>query len=273
MVLRGRVQGVGFRPYVYVLANQWKLRGYVSNNEEGVIILLTGTDPEIHGFYESLVKNPPPMADIKSHYLQKTDRLAFEDFRIVPSGKNQKLNLALTPDFGLCDACKSEISDPKNRRFSYPFTTCVNCGPRWAITNTFPFERSNTTLKNFEMCPVCRKEYEDPADRRFHSQTNTCSECGIDLVLEEVQGGIVSVPKKSFFKNLAQLIEQGKIIAIKNTGGYLICCDATNSAVIERLRTLKKRPKKPFAVLYPSMEMLEKEGKGVIVKVEIPISA
>jgi hydrogenase maturation protein HypF len=259
MVLSGRVQGVGFRPYVYVLANQRKLRGYVSNNEEGVIILLTGTEPEIHGFYESLVKNPPPMADIKSHYLQKTDRLAFEDFRIVPSEKNQKLNLALTPDFGLCDACKSEISDPKNRRFSYPFTTCVNCGPRWAITNTFPFERSNTTLKNFEMCPVCRKEYEDPADRRFHSQTNTCSECGIDLVLEEVRGGIVPVPKKSFFKNLAQLIEQGKIIAIKNTGGYLICCDATNSAVIERLRTLKKRPKKPFAVLYPSMEMLEKD--------------
>ncbi len=199
------------------------------------------------------------MAHIKSHRLKQIKKVQFENFRIVPSEKNQKLNLALTPDFGLCDDCKSEISDPKNRRFSYPFTTCVNCGPRWAITNTFPFERSNTTLKNFEMCLACKEEYEDPANRRFHSQTNTCPECGIDLVLEQVDGGIVPVPGNSFFKKISQLIEQGKIIAIKNTGGYLICCDATNTKVIERLRNLKKRPKKPFAVLYPSMEMLEKD--------------
>ncbi len=259
MILKGRVQGVGFRPFVYVLANQLGLTGYVSNNEEGVLILLTGAEPAVHDFCESLVKRPPPMAQIQSHDLQEIEKLAFEDFRIVPSEKNQKLNLALTPDFALCDACKSEISDQRNRRFSYPFTTCVNCGPRWAITNTFPFERGNTTLKNFKMCDPCREEYEDPADRRFHSQTNTCPDCGIDLELEHVQDGIVPVTGDSIFKKMSELIEQGKIIAIKNTGGYLICCDATNPAVIERLRTLKKRPEKPFAVLYPSIEMLEKE--------------
>ena len=113
--------------------------------------------------------------------------IEFKDFKIIPSSKNGKLNLCLTPDFAICEDCKNEISNPENRRFKYPFTTCVNCGPRWAITTTFPFERAHTSIQDFEMCETCQEEYSNPNDRRFHSQTNTCSTCGIDFTFQIIQ--------------------------------------------------------------------------------------
>jgi hydrogenase maturation protein HypF len=261
IIINGRVQGVGFRPFVYVSAKALGLGGYVTNNEEGVLIIVSGHKKTILSFYDKIIKEPPPLAMIKHHNIIEVEKILFKDFEIVKTKKGDKLNLALTPDFGLCNECREEISDQNNGRYLYPFTTCVNCGPRWAITKTFPFERNNTSLNDFEMCDTCQKEYEDPVNRRFHSQTNTCNSCGIQLVLENASGEVLEINRKSFFKKISDLLKEGNIVAIKNSGGYLLCCDAANEEVIARLRLLKRRPKKPFAVLYPNLELLEQQLK------------
>ncbi len=259
IICNGRVQGVGFRPYVSKLAKEMGLTGIVSNNEDGVIIIVSGAANPILEFYEKLIKKPPPLARIKSHKILKKEAVKYESFDIVPTQAKGKLNLALTPDFAICETCSREISDPGNRRFNYPFTTCVNCGPRWSITNTFPFERAHTSIDQFVMCPVCKEEYQDPNARRFHSQTNSCPNCGITLELEDQQGNPIKVSSGQLFKKVSELIRDGNILAIKNTGGYLLCCDASKPEVIQRLRRLKKRPKKPLAILYPSIDVLKKE--------------
>ena len=168
ITISGQVQGVGFRPFVYGLAKSFSLNGTVSNNEEGVIILITGLQDSIQHFYETLIENQPPVSKIKKSKITQIDFLEFADFNIIPSNKSGQLNLPLTPDFAICDDCKKDIQNPENRRFNYPFTTCVNCGPRWAITNTFPFERNHTSINDFQMCDECEKEYSNPGDRRFH---------------------------------------------------------------------------------------------------------
>lgn len=257
--MAGRVQGVGFRPHVFKLANSFQLKGTVSNNEEGVVIYITGDKDVVNSFYRLLIQNPPIASKIGKHHITKTASKAFEGFSIVPSNKSGKLNLQLTPDFAICDDCKSEITDKNNRRYHYPFTTCVNCGPRWAITNSFPFERNHTNLESFEMCNTCAKEYKNPADRRFHSQTNTCSDCGIELELSSADGKPIST--NHIFKKTAELIKEGNILAIKNTSGYLLCCDANNARAIKKLRDRKNRPTKPFAILYPSVSLLKQHLK------------
>ena len=259
IICNGRVQGVGFRPYVSKLAKSKGLTGTVSNNEDGVIIIVSGTSEKIDQFYLNLIENPPPVARIKTHKLIKLDWKNYDSFDIIPTQAKGKLNLALTPDFAICNTCSEEISDPDNRRFGYPFTTCVNCGPRWSITNTFPFERAHTNMNEFSMCPVCKTEYDNPNARRFHSQTNSCPDCGIALELEDLDGNTIKSDSMSIFDRITELIADGKILAVKNTGGYLLCCDANNPEVIQRLRLSKKRPKKPFAILYPSIDLLKKE--------------
>jgi len=277
IIITGQVQGVGFRPFVYVLANQFDLKGTVSNNENGVIIYLTGIEQDILSFYKNLIENPPQVSIITSHSLQLIDFEKFDTFQIIPSKKNSKLNLQLTPDFAICDLCKNEISDPANRRYNYPFTTCVNCGPRWAITNTFPFERSNTSMHKFEMCETCKIEYTNPEDRRFHSQTNSCSECGIQLTLTDKKGAPLKISNSDIFKKISTLLQQGNIIAIKNTGGYLLCCNASDSSIVQKLRKKKKRPNKPFAILYPSLKLVKdqliinKEQEEELISSERPI--
>jgi len=253
------VQGVGFRPHVFKLAHTLQLQGTVSNNEEGVIINLTGEPDVVRSFYESLMSNPPKVSKIKEHHLHETDYQSFDGFSIVPSIKSGKLNLQLTPDFAICDDCKKEVTDKNNRRYHYPFTTCVNCGPRWAITNSFPFERNHTNLESFEMCNICADEYTNPSDRRFHSQTNTCSDCGIELKLSSADG--MSISTNNILEKTAELIKAGNILAIKNTSGYLLCCDANNPEVIKKLRDRKNRPTKPFAILYPSVSLLKQHLK------------
>ncbi|MBE0422627.1 MAG: carbamoyltransferase HypF [Lutibacter sp.] len=261
ITISGQVQGVGFRPFVYGLAKSFSLTGTVSNNEEGVIIYVTGTKDSIQQFFDKLLKNPPPVSKIKSSAIIELGNSLFTDFNIIPSTKSSRLNLPLTPDFAICDDCKKDIQDPKNRRYNYPFTTCVNCGPRWAITNTFPFERDHTSINDFPMCDECKKEYTNPADRRFHSQTNTCHTCGISLVLLDNLGKTITTTSENIFKKIAILLAEGNIVAIKNTGGYLLCCNAENSAVVKKLRNKKNRPNKPFAVLFPSMEFLQNDLK------------
>ena len=257
--ISGQVQGVGFRPYVYSLAIEFSLTGTVSNNEEGVIIFVSGLEESIQEFYNKLIQFPPPVSRIKeSKIIQIEDRF-FDDFKIIPSKKEGQLNLSLTPDFAICEDCQKDIINSENRRYNYPFTTCVNCGPRWAITETFPFERDHTSIDEFPMCDDCLKEYTNPLDRRFHSQTNTCETCGIHLVLVDNLGVKIDVSKNDLFKEIATLLSAGKIIGIKNTSGYLLCCNAENEQAIQQLRDKKNRPNKPFAILYPSLNFLKNE--------------
>jgi len=259
ILLSGQVQGVGFRPFVFNLAEKYKIKGNVSNDENGVIIYASQISKLIQLFYKELLKNPPPVSNIISSRIVEIKPIKFDDFKIIHSTKKGQVNLPLTPDFAICDDCKNEFNDPSNHRFNYPFTTCVNCGPRWAITQSFPFERNHTSIHEFKMCRRCENEYILPSDRRFHSQTNTCAICGITLYLETSNSEkIHSKPSKIFIKT-AQLLKNGKIIAIKNTSGYLLCCNAENETVVKKLRQLKNRPNKPFAVLYPSLEKLRNE--------------
>ena len=259
ILISGQVQGVGFRPYVYTLASEFELTGTVSNNEIGVIIYISGIEKNCNSFFEKLINFPPPVANIQSSTIEETEYLEFEGFNIIPSEVGGVLNLPLTPDFAICADCQNEINDSNNKRHNYPFTTCVNCGPRWAITQTFPFERNHTSIDEFPMCEQCIEEYTNPADRRFHSQTNTCSTCGIQLELVNNQGEILDLKKETLFKITAKLLSENKIVAIKNTSGYLLCCNAENNEVVNELRNRKHRPNKPFAILYPSLKKLKND--------------
>ncbi|NNE02581.1 MAG: carbamoyltransferase HypF [Eudoraea sp.] len=275
--ISGQVQGVGFRPHVFTLAQRFKLKGSVSNNEEGVVIYVTGPNEEVQLFYRTLIEKPPKISRIDKHSISHSNPKKFNDFQIIPSDKSGKLNLQLTPDFAICNECKTEILDSKNRRFSYPFTTCVNCGPRWAITKTFPFERAHTSISAFRMCETCEREYTDPSNRRFHSQTNSCASCGIKIELINADGKSIIDSSDTIFKKVSELLQTGNIVAIKNTGGYLLCCDATNSLVIQQLRNKKNRPRKPFAILYPTLELLNQqlhinaENEKLLTSPEAPI--
>ena len=264
ITISGQVQGVGFRPYVYTLATEFSLKGTVSNNEEGVVIFVSGESKIIHLFYKKLIEQPPPVSKIKNHIYKEIEYIEFREFNIIESTKGSQLNSPLTPDFAICKDCKNDIQDPKDRRYNYPFTTCVNCGPRWAITQTFPFERAHTSINEFNMCKSCLEEYTNNLNMRFHSQTNSCGDCGITLKLLKKTGEEIVISKNSLFKRIADLLSKGNIIAIKNTSGYLLCCNAEDEHAISKLRKLKNRPKKPFAILYPSLDKL---------KTEIPLSA
>ena len=257
--IKGRVQGVGFRPFVFKLAHQQDISGSVSNNEDGVIIKMTTTSEKANTFLETLLKNPPDVSIINDYKISETTTETFKEFSIVPSTTNQNINIPLTPDFAVCDECKEEIKDVENRRFNYPFTTCVNCGPRYAITTQFPFERAHTSMNTFEMCATCKIEYEDPNNKRFHSQTNSCKDCGITLSLLETNGNNVTSNQETILQKVATFISEGHIIAIKNTNGYLLCCDANNEKAVEILRQRKKRPSKPFAVLFDTIESVQKK--------------
>ena len=277
ITITGQVQGVGFRPFVYNLAQQFGLAGTVSNNEHGVVIHLSGSKEKTHGFIAELMANPPSVARIDKHFVEEIEFQKFDGFQIIPSKKSVRLNLPLTPDLAICNACKEELADESNRRYHYPFITCVHCGPRWAITKTFPFERDHTAMGSFAMCDDCMNEYTDPTNRRFHSQTNSCGKCGIQLWLTDNEGEKVRLAHGNIFKELKRLLGEGLIIAVKNTSGYLLCCDAANEEAVQRLRAKKRRPQKPFAILYPDLDLLKKhitidpEQESVLTSPERPI--
>jgi len=259
IIISGQVQGVGFRPFVYGLAKQLQLKGSVSNNQDGVLIRINTSEEKAHEFLLAILSGAPEISFIQNHNVSEIAFSPYEDFQIVPSEKNHQINIPLTPDFAICESCKSEIRDVGNRRFGYAFITCTNCGPRYSVTTMFPFERPNTTVSEFDMCLKCQTEYTNPEDRRFHSQTNSCSDCGIKLQLVDTDGREFNETQNNIIKKAAALIANGSILAIKNTNGYLLCCDANNKQAIQRLREKKRRPSKPFALLYPSIEKIKQD--------------
>lgn len=254
--ITGRVQGVGFRPHVYRLARTLGLRGEVCNGNDGVRIVFKGHSILAQELKERLLADSPPRAMITAHTLKRVAEREFADFSIVGSSDDGAPDLLVSPDFALCPECRYEISDSRNRRFGYAFTTCTNCGPRYALLDALPYDRERTTMAGFEQCPTCQSEYNDPTDRRYFSQTNSCADCGPCLRIYATNSGNESKAEESTQKvssiisQAAQRLGQGKIVAVKGTGGYLLCCDARATAAVAELRRRKARPEKPFAVLF-----------------------
>lgn len=247
---------MGFRPFIFNLAEEFGLKGYVSNDELGVIIVCQGENSK--QFFNEIHHRKPKSSEIIFSEIKEIEtEEIFDKFYIKPTEKNIVVDIPLTPDFATCESCETELFDEHNLRYFYPFTTCTQCGPRYSVTKKFPFERENTAIEVFKMCPNCLEEYRTPDDVRFHSQTNSCPNCGIQIWLKDNQGNEFKGSNKEIFEKLAEELSHGKIVALKNTAGYLLMCDATNSEAVSELRKRKRRPTKPFAVLFSGISTMQ----------------
>nr|WP_262906199.1 carbamoyltransferase HypF [Hymenobacter terricola] len=251
--MRGRVQGVGFRPLVFRLAQALGLCGTVSNGADGVHVHLQTDEATAADFLARVQAEAPPLAVLSGVEVAVMDQPAYAGFGIIESTAEARTGLWLTPDLGMCAACRAELHDPANRRFGYAFITCTDCGPRYSIAHGLPFDRAETSMAAFPPCPACAAEYADPANRRFHAQTISCPACGPAL-----QGWVDDdpVPSGGELAEVDAQLRAGRTVAAKGIGGYLLLCDATNAAAVQRLRQRKHRPSKPLAVLYPDAETL-----------------
>jgi hydrogenase maturation protein HypF len=258
IVIRGAVQGVGFRPFIYRLAKEMDLPGWVSNSAQGVFIEVEGPKERLDEFVLRIEKEKPPRSFIQSLEFSYLDPMGFESFVIRESETNGVKKAFVLPDIATCPDCLAEIFDPSNRRYRYPFTNCTNCGPRFTIIESLPYDRPNTSMKNFSMCPECRKEYTDPMDRRFHAQPNACPICGPHLELWDEDGGILDTADDALLK-AAEAIRDGKIVALKGIGGFQLLVDARNDEAVTRLRDRKHREEKPFALMYPTLKDAQSE--------------
>jgi hydrogenase maturation protein HypF len=249
--VRGRVQGVGFRPTVWRLSRALGLRGEVLNDSEGVFIRLWGAEEQIGVFLDRLRREPPPLARIDSIECNEGRGDMPADFRIAPSVEG-RAHTQIAPDAAICRACAAEISNSRERRANYPFTNCTHCGPRLTIVTGIPYDRANTTMAPFPMCAACETEYTDPGDRRFHAEAIACGACGPKIALRRLDGHAPDVEKLSSEECLVaarRLIMSGAILALKGLGGYHLACDATNFDAVSRLRRLKRRDAKPLALM------------------------
>jgi hydrogenase maturation protein HypF len=249
--ITGIVQGIGFRPYIYNLAQKHLIRGWVFNNEKGVFIDAEGEDGHLDQFIQEIPKHAPPLALIESFQVKHLEPLGYTNFEIKKSEEVQEKFVLISPDVATCDQCFSELSSSENFRFRYPFTNCTLCGPRFTIIKDIPYDRHKTTMAPFIMCPVCQKEYENPSDRRFHAQPNACPTCGPSLVLEDTQRK--EIPGDPIEKTL-EFLTNGQTVAIKGLGGFHLACDAKNQEAVSSLRSRKYREDKPFAVMCRDLE-------------------
>ncbi|HCK98894.1 MAG TPA: carbamoyltransferase HypF [Candidatus Marinimicrobia bacterium] len=266
--ITGIVQGVGFRPFVYNLANSHKLNGFVLNDSSGVTIVIQGQTDDIHSFENKLKKTPPPRSKIVSCISKEIEsKESFGNFSIRLSPSGGKKSAAVSPDLDVCPECLNEMLDPDNRRYLYPFINCTNCGPRYTIIQDIPYDRPKTTMSEFKMCAQCQSEYDDPSNRRFHAQPNACPECGPQLTLldsnqELIQIGGSASENQLLYQKVAELFNSGKIIAVKGLGGFHLACDATSEAAVSLLRKRKYREDKPFAVMFPNIDVIKKYCGG-----------
>ena len=246
-VVKGIVQGVGFRPFVYGLARKCDLMGWVKNSSAGVYIEVEGAPKVIEQFTEQLPLQAPPRSRIESLKFEDLPPAGFRSFAIEKSLEEEGQYQLISPDIATCKACREEIFAPEDRRYRYPFTNCTNCGPRFTIIEDIPYDRPKTTMAKFRMCPRCQKEYDEPLDRRFHAQPNACPVCGPRLELCDSHGS--PLPTADPLRSAVALLKDGKILAIKGLGGFLLACDARSEAAVQELRRRKVRPDKPFAVM------------------------
>ena len=260
ITVRGVVQGVGFRPFVYRLAHRHALTGWVLNHSGGVDIEVEGPEAALEAFLHDLTAEAPPIARIEDVAVTEVPLNGYRSFEIRHSRRQEGAYQLISPDIATCPDCLREVFDLHDRRYRYPFTNCTNCGPRFTIIEDIPYDRPRTTMRDFVMCPQCQAEYDDPLNRRFHAQPNACPVCGPHLELEP--GLQKDLPPAADFQDeiarAAWLLRQGYILAIKGLGGFHLACDATNAEAVRRLRERKRRPHKPLAVMMATMDEIRR---------------
>ncbi len=259
LAVRGAVQGVGFRPFVHRLAVEHRLAGWVRNSPQGVFIEAEGPRVDLEKFLQRLEAEPPPRSSIQDLEASWLDAAGYRGFEIRESETSGSKTALVLPDMATCRDCLREIFDPADRRYLYPFTNCTHCGPRFSIIEALPYDRANTSMKNFTMCPQCWREYNDPTNRRFHAQPNACPHCGPRLELRESNANALAAHSplardQTALRVAAQAIRRGKIVAVKGIGGFHLMVDACNYDAVARLRMRKHREEKPFALLFPSLQ-------------------
>ncbi len=261
--VRGIVQGVGFRPFVYNLAHQLGLAGYVLNSSAGVTIEIEGGSASVSSFIARLRNSPPPLAQIEEFLVAELEPVGDDAFVIRHSEAEPGEFVLVSPDVATCDDCWRDFGDRANRRYGYPFTNCTNCGPRYTIIQDIPYDRPATTMAKFRMCALCQAEYEDPSNRRFHAQPNACAECGPSLALVANDGSFpqpedfAPANTSAILHRVRDLLREGKIVAVKGLGGFLLACDAENDDAVRTLRTRKRRSDKPFALMSRDIAAVE----------------
>lgn len=253
--IRGLVQGVGFRPFVFGLAQRLELRGWVRNTSAGVEIEAAGTPDGLSEFARLLQKDAPPLARIDTFHLQPIPAQQFDGFEIVHSNGQADDFLPVLPDASICPDCLRELSDLTDRRYRYPFINCTNCGPRFTIVRDIPYDRPLTTMASFPMCSECAAEYADPANRRFHAQPVACPKCGPQVWFEDTTENRLADGDDAI-RNVLHKLRQGQIVAVKGLGGFHLACDATNPVAVAELRRRKLRVDKPFAVMFASADSI-----------------
>jgi len=256
LLIGGAVQGVGFRPYACRLAGTMGLAGWVANDPGGVMIEVEGAPDRVERFVERLMRERPAQCDIQSLERERMSPVGAERFEIHDSRADSagvRPAAWPLPDLATCDACRRELFDTKNRRYRHPFLTCTDCGPRYTIIESLPYDRARTVMRRFDMCPACRREYDNPANRRFHAQPIACHDCGPHLTLWDDAGRPLA-EREDALLNAAEALNEGSIVAVKGLGGFHLMADAGNEAAVRRLRERKGRPDKPFALLVPSLE-------------------
>jgi len=249
----GVVQGVGFRPFVYRIASDNGLNGWIRNTSGCVEINIEGEEKALNAFLKQLGEEAPPISHIEDIRVTRQPVVGYDSFKIEISKAQEGRYQLISPDIATCPACLSEIMNSDNRRYRYPFTNCTNCGPRFTIIKEIPYDRPRTTMANFKMCSLCRQEYDDPLDRRFHAQPNACPACGPHLELADRTGGVIAERNDAIIL-AGKLLLEGNILAIKGLGGFLLACDATSDEAVALLRKRKQRPAKPLAVMFASLE-------------------
>lgn len=254
ITIKGVVQGVGFRPFVYNLARSSSMSGFVTNTSEGVLIEAEGQD--LQRFIDEICRSAPALARIDSIESEEIQPCNDRSFMIKESEAGNAFT-HISPDISVCSDCLKELLDPADRRHRYPFINCTNCGPRYTITKRVPYDRQNTTMSGFKMCSSCEHEYHNPADRRFHAQPNACPACGpsVKLISEKYPDALTAADALS---SAVKLLKQGGIIALKGIGGFHLCCDAFNEASVQRLRSLKRKSNKPFALMASGIQEVMK---------------
>ena len=254
--ITGIVQGVGFRPTVFNLAQRYSLTGWVLNNAHGVEMEVRGSEANVQAFIQELRQNPPPLAVIDSFGVENSESKDFARFEILHSEDDPSDFLPVSPDLNICPDCRRELFDPADRRYRYPFINCTNCGPRFSIVTGIPYDRPNTSMAGFALCPSCTAEYQDPTNRRFHAQPIACPVCGPQVWYEE--GGQKLADREAAIQAARKALAEGKILAVKGLGGFHLVCDAQNPQTVENLRQRKRRSGKPFALMAFDLETIHK---------------
>ncbi len=276
ILIQGAVQGVGFRPFIYKLADELNLKGIISNNVKGVHIDIEGDELLLNEFVRRIKTDKPKLSHITTFEIIRLEVNGFDDLKIIESDPRGDPSAIILPDIAVCNECLSEMFDPNNRRFLYPFINCTNCGPRFSIIEALPYDRPNTSMKTFKMCDECKEEYENPLDRRFHAQPIACPNCGPHIELLDQNGKLIC-EKEDAISEAVKKIKEGKIITLKGLGGFQLIVSAENDEAVKRLRERKHRDEKPFAVMFPSIGMIKdycfvsKVEESILLSPESPI--